>query len=323
MQRRLPLKIVVLDGYTLNPGDLSWDGLRELGECAIHDRTGPDLVLERSQGAGVLLTNKTVLDGETIKALPDLRYIGVLATGYNVLDLEAARECGVTVTNVPAYSTRSVVQMTFALLLEMAHHVGEHSRVVRNGQWCTSEDFSFWNYPLVELEGLVMGIVGFGNIGKAVADIARTFGMSVLVNTRHPDPSSFPDTRFVDLEVLFSQSDVVSIHCPLTAETEGLVNASRLHLMKETAYLINTSRGPVVDERALAEALNEGEIAGAAVDVLSTEPPRADNPLLSARNCVITPHIAWATQAARGRLMKTVVDNLRAFMDGNPRNVVG
>ncbi|TNF46735.1 D-2-hydroxyacid dehydrogenase [bacterium] len=317
------MKIVVLDGYTLNPGDLSWDALNELGEVTVYDRTHPDLVFERSQDAGALLTNKTILDSETIRALPDLKYVGVLATGYNVLDLEAARECGVTVTNVPAYGTRSVAQMTFALLLEMAHHVGDHSRIVRNGQWSASEDFSFWNYPLVELDGLIMGIVGFGNIGKAVDDIARSFGMDVLVNTRHPDPSSFPDTRFVDLDALFTQSDVVSIHCPLTPETERFVNSSRLSLMKEKAYLINTSRGPVVDEAALAEALNEGRIAGAALDVLSTEPPGEDNPLLSAKNCVITPHIAWATRAARERLMETVVDNIKAFLVGSPKNVVG
>lgn len=317
------MRIVVLDGYTLNPGDLSWDALNEFGEITVHDRTPPDLVLERSKAAGALLTNKTVLDGEIIRSLPDLKYIGVLATGINVVDLQAARECSVTVTNVPVYGTRSVAQMTFALLLELAHHVGEHSRSVRDGQWSSSVDFSFWNYSLIELDGMIMGVVGFGDIGQAVAKIARAFGMEVLVNTRRPDPAVFPEIRFVDLEKLFARSDVVSIHCPLTPETENLVNLSRLGLMKKSAFLINTSRGPIVDEAALAESLNEGRVAGAALDVLSTEPPGEDNSLLSAKNCIITPHIAWATQAARGRLMDTVVENLRAFMDGRVRNVVG
>jgi len=316
------MKIVVLDGNTLNPGDLSWDALNEFGEITVHDRTLPDLVLKRSQGAKILLTNKTVLDGEIIRSLPDLEYIGVLATGVNVVDLQAARDCGVTVTNVPKYGTRSVAQMTFALLLELAHHVGEHSRAVRDGQWCTSEDFSFWNYPLIELAGMTMGLVGFGDIGQAVAKIARVFGMEVLVSTRRPDSAAFPEIRFMDLEELFAQSDVVSIHCPLTPETDRLVNSSRLERMKKSAFLINTSRGPIVDEGALAEALNRGRIAGAAVDVLSTEPPGVENPLLSAKNCIITPHIAWAAQASRGRLMDTVVSNLRAFVEGKPENVV-
>ena len=317
------MKIVVLDGHTLNPGDLGWDGLEELGEVIVHDRTPPELVLERSQGADALLTNKTVLNGEVIRTLPDLKYIGVLATGYNVVDIQAAGEIGATVTNVPAYGTKSVAQMTLALLLELAHHAGEHSRTVREGGWSASADFCFWNYPLIELDGTTIGVVGFGSIGQAVAKIARAFGMKVLVHTRRPDPAAFPDIFFVDLYELFTRSDVVSLHCPLNEETKGLVNTSRLGLMKGSAYLINTSRGPVVDEAALALALNDGRIAGAALDVLSTEPPARDNPLLTAKNCIITPHIAWATRAARQRLMETVVGNLRAFVEGQPKNVVG
>lgn len=316
------MKIVVLDGHTLNPGDLSWEALEVLGRVTVYDRTSPELVLQRSQGAQALLTNKTVLVGETIRNLPDLKYIGVTATGYNVLDLQAARECEITVTNVPAYGTRSVAQMTIALLLELAHHAGEHSRTVREGGWSSSLDFSFWNYPLVELDGLIMGIVGFGSIGQAVARIARALGMEVIVNTRRPDSDAFPDVDFVDLDTLFNRSDVVSLHCPLTTETEGFVNPSRLGLMKETAYLINTARGPLVDEPALIDALNGGSIAGAALDVLSTEPPAMDNPLLSAKNCIITPHIAWATRASRGRLMEAAVGNLKAFVEGKPENVV-
>jgi len=314
------LKIVVLDGYTLNPGDLLWDDLMALGRCSIHDRTAPVQLVERGEGAQVLLTNKVILNREAMEQLPELAYIGVQATGYNVVDVDAARVRGIVVTNVPAYSTNSVAQFVFALLLELASGVGRHDEAVRAGKWSRSPDFSFSEISTMELAGLTMGIVGYGAIGKAVARVAQAFGMNVVVHTR--TPGNDDRVRYVDLETVFAQSDVVSLHCPLTPETEGLINKDRLRWMKDTAFLINTSRGPVVDEVALADALNTGQIAGAAVDVLSVEPPPEDNPLLGARNCIITPHIAWATLAARKRLMDTVVGNVRAWMDGRPVNVV-
>jgi glycerate dehydrogenase len=309
------MKIVVLDGYTLNPGDLNWDGLRALGECEIHDRTPAAQVVERARDAEIVLTNKTVLDRAGIARLPRLRYIGVLATGYNVVDVVAAQERGIVVTNVPAYGTRSVAQHAFALLLELVQHVGDHATAVQNGRWTACPDFSFQDHPLIELDGLTMGIIGYGSIGRAVAGIARAFGMRVIVQSRSARES-------VGLECLLRESDVVSVHCPLTPDTRELVNAARLGLMKPTAFLINTSRGPLINERDLADALNSGRLAGAALDVLSVEPPPADNPLLSARNCIITPHHAWATRAARERLLRVVVDNVRAFQSGPPQNVV-
>jgi len=319
--KRNPMKIVVLDGYTLNPGDLSWDRLKELGDCTVHDRTPPDSLLERARGARVLLTNKVILDREAMEQLPDLAYIGVLATGYNVLDIEAARDLGIVVTNVPSYGTDSVAQFVFALLLELASGVGRHDEAVRSGKWSRNPDFSLCDVSMVELAGLTMGIIGYGAIGRAVAGIAQAFGMKVIVFTR--TPGEIGQVAYVDLDTVFAQSDVLSLHCPLTPETKGLVSRKRLELMKESALLINTSRGPVVDEAALADALNRGAIAGAGVDVLSLEPPPADNPLLSAANCIITPHVAWATLAARGRLLDTVVGNVKAWMNGQPVNVVG
>lgn len=315
-----PLKIVVLDGYTLNPGDLSWGDLKALGQCTVHDRTAPDRLMGRAKGAQVLLTNKVVLEREAMGQLPELAYIGVLATGYNVVDMEAARERGIVVTNVPAYSTDSVAQLVFALLLELASGVGKHDEAVHAGKWSKSPDFSFNKISMVELAGLTLGIVGFGETGRAVARIAEAFKMKVIVHTRTQGEGD--GIRYVDLDTVFTGSDVVSLHCPLTPETEGMVNSDRLRRMKDTAILINTSRGPVVDEPALADALNTGQIAGAAVDVLSVEPPSVDNPLLEARNCIITPHIAWATLAARKRLMDTVVRNVRAWMKGKPENVI-
>ena len=314
------MKIVVLDGYTLNPGDLSWGPLEKLGDFTVYDRTLPGELLERASGAEALLTNKVVLDREVLEQLPVLAYIGVQATGYNVVDIEAARERGVVVTNVPAYGAPSVAQMTFALLLELVCAVGRHDGAVRSGKWSASPDFTFHETPLVELAGLTMGIVGFGAIGRAVARLAEAFGMEVLVHTRTPGKE--PGVRYVDLDTLFSRSDVVSLHCPLTPETKNLVNRERLRRMKHTAFLLNTARGPLVEEAALAEALNSGTLAGAGVDVLSVEPPPSDNPLLTARNCVITPHIAWATRAARERLMNTLVGNVKAWMSGEPVNVV-
>ena len=314
------MNIVVLDGHTLNPGDLSWDALRTLGECTVHDRTPRDQVVARAREAEIALTNKVVFDRAVLAQLPRLRYIGVLATGYNVVDVAAAAAQGIVVTNVPAYSTRSVAQLTFALLLELTQRVGDHARAVREGRWTRSPDFCFWDHPLVELDGLTMGIVGFGHIGRSVAALAQAFGMRVLAHSR--TPRAAPGVAWVDLDALFERSDVVSLHCPLTPETRDLVNAERLARMKPTAFLINTGRGPLVNERDLAEALDAGRLAGAGLDVLSAEPPPADHPLLAARNCLITPHIAWATRAARERLMRTVVENVRAFLAGAQQNRV-
>jgi glycerate dehydrogenase len=315
------MRIVVLDGFTLNPGDLSRNELKSLGECEIYDRSPPPEVVKRAADAEIVLTNKTVLNREQILALPKLKYIGVLATGYNIVDVAAARDRNIPVTNVPTYGTRSVAQHTFALLLELTQHVGHHAQSVRDGRWTKCPDFCYWDYPLVELDALTMGIVGFGRIGKIVAELARAFGMNVLATSLTPrQPTS--GVQFVELESLFRQSDVVSLHCPLTAQTKNLVNKATLALLKPTAFLLNTSRGLLIDEQALAEALNSGQIAGAAVDVLSVEPPPADNPLLNAKNCIVTPHIAWATRAARSRLMQIAVANVRAFLNGRLENVV-
>jgi len=328
------MKIVVLDGHTLNPGDLSWDGLQALGLCEVFDRTAPAEVLLRARQAAAVLTNKTVLTREHIANLPELAYVGVLATGYNNVDVAAARERGIPVTNVPAYGTASVAQMTMALLLELALGVGRHAQSVRAGQWTRHAqsvragqwtrcpDFCYWQQPLLELDGLTLGIVGYGRIGEAVARWALALGMRVLVHEVRPLPELPQGLQPVDLDRLFSASDVVSLHCPLTEQTRHLVNAARLARMKPSAFLINTSRGPLVDESALAEALDGGRLAGAALDVLSVEPPPGDHPLLQARNCLITPHLAWATRAARARLMRIAVANLEAFRAGHPQNVV-
>ncbi len=320
------MKIVCLDAHAANPGDLDWSPLQQLGEVSIHDRTPPELVLERVGDAEAVLTNKVPFDRERLQALPQLRYIGVTATGYNIIDIAAAREQGIVVTNVPAYSTASVAQMVFALLLELTQNVGHHHHLVRWGHWSESPDFCFWDRPLVELADKVMGLVGFGQIGRQVARIATAFGMRVHVYTRTPEryreQPEFKAYRFVGLEELLQTSDVVSLHCPLTAETERLLDARRLALLRPDALLINTARGALIDEEALARALKEKKLAGAGLDVLSVEPPPGNNPLLTAPNCFITPHIAWATKAARQRLLDTVVANLKAFIDGRPRNVV-
>ena len=315
------MHIVILDGYTLNPGDLTWDDLKALGSCDIYDRSGQEEVVPRAASAEIVVTNKIAISREHIWQLPKLRYIGVTATGFNIVDVAAARERGIPVTNVPTYGTRSVAQMTFALLLELTQHVGHHSQTVRDGKWTRSADFCYWDFPLVELDGLTMGIVGYGRIGKAVADLALAFGMKELVASASPRNAP-ANIQFTDLENLFRQSDVISLHCPLTPQTKHLVNQARLALMKRSAFLLNTSRGPLIDEHALADALNAGLIAGAAVDVLSIEPPPADNPLLRAKNCLVTPHIAWATRSARSRLMQIAIANVRAFITGKPENVV-
>jgi glycerate dehydrogenase len=317
------VNIVVLDGWTLNPGDLSWAELDTLGACTVYDRTPPEQVAARAREAQVVLTNKTVLDRAVLAVLPRLRYIGVLATGYNVVDLAAAGERGIVVTNVPAYSTPSVAQLVFALLLELALQVGRHSEGVRAGRWCRSLDFCYWETPLLELDGLTMGLVGYGRIGREVARLALAFGMNVLVHTPRPPRPAPASLEFVSWETLLARSDVVSLHCPLTPETMRLVNAASLARLRSSAFLINTGRGLLIDEAALAQALNQGRLAGAAVDVLSTEPPTSDNPLLMASNCIITPHYGWATKAARTRLLRLAVANLRGFLEGRPQNVVG
>jgi len=317
------MKIVILDGYALNPGDLLWDNLYNLGEVVLHNRTPAGEIIERSVGAEVLITNKTPLSEGTINNLPDLKYIGVLATGFNIVDIAAARRRNIVVTNVPAYSTMSVAQLTFALLLELCHHVQRHSDSVMDGKWADSVDFSYWDFPLIELSGKTMGIIGFGNIGKKVADIAIVLGMNVMAASRHhTDHSGRNNFRWAETKDVFEQADVVTIHCPLLPETKGLINAENLKRMKSTAFLINTSRGPIVVEQDLADALNNGIIAGAGIDVLSIEPPAKDNPLFKARNCLITPHIAWATKEARVRLMDIAIDNVAAFINGKPANVV-
>ena len=316
------MRVVVLDGYTMNPGDLDWEPLHSLGDCKIFERTPSAQVVERARDAAILVTNKVVLGETELNVLPELRYIGVSATGVNVVDLEAARQRGIVVTNVPAYSTASVAQQAFALLLELTRAAGRHAELVRAGRWVASPDFAFWDSPQVELAGLTLGLVGFGAIGQAVARIAQAFGMCVLVHTRTPQPQQWPDVTFLPLDDLFQQADVVSLHCPLTDDTAQLVNGRRLSLMKPSAFLINTGRGPLVDEAALASALSEGTLAGAGLDVLSQEPPHADNPLLSAPRCLITPHLAWATSAARQRLLDTVVANIAAFLAGSPQNRV-
>ena len=317
-------KIVVLDGYAANPGDISWEPWKELGELTVYERTAPDETVARCKDAEIVLTNKVILDAKVIEQLPALRYIGVLATGYNVVDLEAARRHDIVVTNIPAYSTLSVAQMVFAHLLNITHHVAQHAERVTNGAWQNSKDFCFWDSELIELDGLTLGIVGLGNIGRAVARIALTFGMKVMAYSSKSEEAlaEMGIQKAASYEDIFRTADVVSLHCPLNAQTKHLVNAERLALMKPSAILINTGRGPLIDEEALADALNSGKIYAAGVDVLTQEPPRAGSPLIGARNCYITPHVAWATRAARERLDKIAFDNVRAYLSGTPQNVV-
>ncbi|SHJ27839.1 glycerate dehydrogenase [Geosporobacter subterraneus DSM 17957] len=317
------MKIVVLDGYTLNPGDLSWEGLRKYGEVTVYDRTPADKVAERISDAEAVFTNKTPITRETLEACKSIKYIGVLATGYNIVDVGAARERNIPVCNVPTYGTAAVSQFAIALLLEMCHHVGEHSQTVKAGDWSNSQDWCYWNYPLVELDGKTMGIIGFGRIGQATGRLAQAFGMKVLAYDEHPNHELESETlKYVTLNELLEKSDVISLHCPLFPSTEGIINKDNIAKMKDGAMLINTSRGPLVVEQDLADALNSGKLAGAAVDVVSAEPIKPDNPLLTAKNCIITPHIAWAPKESRKRLMDTTVDNLEKFMNGNSVNVV-
>ncbi len=317
------MKIVVLDGYTLNPGDLSWDLLKQLGDVIIYDRTSNDKILERSIDAEVLLTNKAPLEGHVLKQLSSLKYIGVTATGYNIVNTEVAKQQEIIVTNVPGYGTESVVQLTFALLLELCLHVQHQSDAVMNGKWARSEDFSFLDFPLIELSGKTMGIIGFGNIGQKVADVATAFGMNILATSRRQsDQSKRLNFKWADINELLENSDVVSIHCPLVHETKGLINKKNIKKMKRSAFLLNTSRGLIIVDEDIAEALNNDVIAGAGIDVLSVEPPPENNPLFKAKNCIITPHIAWATKEARERLMNIAVKNLSEFIAGRHVNVV-
>jgi glycerate dehydrogenase len=308
------MKITVLDGYCLNSGDLSWDPLRAFGEVEVFDRTPADQTVERAAGAAILLTNKTQLSAAVLDQLPELRYIGVLATGYNVIDVEAAKRKGIVVSNVPTYGTASVAQLVFALLLELCQHVQLHADAVRAGEWTSNPDWCFSKSPLIELEGKTMGIVGYGRIGRQTARIAEAFGMRVLTYDLPPGPAT--------LEDLLQQSDVISLHVPLSPDTREMIDARTLAMMKPTAILINTSRGPLINEADLATALNGNRIGGAALDVLSVEPPPASNPLLTAKNCLITPHMAWATAGARHRLMSAVIENVAAFLRGQPENVI-
>ena len=315
-------RIVVLDGYTLNPGDLGWDALASLGEVDVHDRTPAEEIVPRSAGAHVLLSNKTPLRAETLSQLPDLQFIGVLATGYDIVDTQAAKERGIPVSNIPTYGTYSVAQYAFALILELCHHVGAHDTDVRGGGWTRRAEWSYHLHPLVELEGKTLGLIGYGRIGRQTGAIGRAFGMRVIASDPSLASSPENDVEAMSVEDILRSSDVVSLHCPLTPSTRNLINGERLQLMKRSAFLINTARGPLIDEQALADALNEGRLAGAALDVLPVEPPTGPGPLFTARNCILTPHIAWATKEARSRLMATAVENVRAFLAGTPANVV-
>ncbi|UCB46424.1 MAG: D-2-hydroxyacid dehydrogenase [Spirochaetota bacterium] len=317
------LKIVVLDGYCLNPGDNPWDDFSALGELKVYDRTDANDVLKRTVGADIIITNKTPVVQEVIEQLPKLKYIGVLATGYNIVDVDAARKLDIPVANVPVYGTNSVAQFVFALILELCHHVGMHNSAVHDGEWTKCPDFSFWNTNLVELYGKTIGIVGFGRIGLRVGELAHAFGMGVMaVDIIQKDPPGYKPFSWVSLEEAFKNADIVSLNCAQTPENEGFVNHKLLSLMKKTAFIVNASRGGLINEKDLAKALDSGTIAGAAIDVVSSEPIKNNNPLLRAKNCIITPHIAWASFESRKRLMSAAADNLSSFLSGNPKNIV-
>ncbi len=315
------MKIVILDGYTLNPGDLSWEGIERLGDCTVYDRTAPGEIIERAKNAEAVFTNKVVLNSEIILQLPKLKFIGVLATGYNVVDIAAAQKAGIIVTNIPAYSTASVAQMVFSHILNFAQNVSVHAQSVAAGDWAKSVDFAYWKTPQTELAGKTLGIIGFGQIGQAVAKIGLAFGMKIIFNNRSKKDTTLDATQ-VGLETLLSESDFISINCPLTNENSGFINKTTIAKMKPSAFLVNTGRGPLINEHDLADALNTGKIAGAGLDVLSVEPATADNPLTTAKKCSVTPHIAWATFEARTRLMNIATGNLKAFIAGKPQNVV-
>lgn len=322
------MEIVVLDGYTLNPGDLTWDGLKSIGDVTIYDRTANDLndislIIERAKNAEIVFTNKTPLSREALDKMPNLKYIGVLATGYNVVDVEAAKEKGIKVSNIPTYGTDAVSQMAIALLLELCHHAGAHSDSVKKGEWTNNADWCYWNYPLIELSGKTMGIIGYGKIGQATGKIAQALGMNVVAFDSYQNKDLESETmKYVDIDTLLTNSNVITLHCPLFDSTKGIINKDTIAKMKDGVMIINNSRGPLIVEEDLAEALNSGKVAGAALDVVSSEPIKADNPLLEAKNCIITPHISWAPVESRQRLMDIAVNNLENFLEGNPINIV-
>ena len=316
------MKIVVLDGYTENPGDLSWNGLESLGELTVYDRTQPDEIAARIRGAGAVYVNKVALDRETIFSAPDLKFIGVLATGYNVVDIAAARERGIAVCNIPTYGTAAVGQFAIAMLLEICHHAAHHSDAVHAGRWEQNADWCFWDYPLIELAGKTMGIIGFGRIGQTTGRIARALGMNVIAYDEYESGAGRALAEYTALDALFARSDVIALHCPLLPSTQGIINRENIAKMKDGVIILNNARGPLIVEQDLADALNSGKVYAAGLDVVSTEPIRGDNPLLKAKNCLITPHISWAPKESRQRLMEIAADNLRRFLEGSPVNVV-
>ena len=316
------MKIVVLDGYTENPGDLSWNGLESLGELTVYDRTQSDEIAARIRGSGAVYVNKVALDRETIFSAPDLKFIGVLATGYNVVDIAAARERGIAVCNIPTYGTAAVGQFAIAMLLEICHHVAHHSDAVHAGRWEQNADWCFWDYPLIELAGKTMGIIGFGRIGQTTGRIARALGMNVIAYDEYESGAGRALAEYTALDALFARSDVIALHCPLLPSTQGIINRENIAKMKDGVIILNNARGPLIVEQDLADALNSGKVYAAGLDVVSTEPIRGDNPLLKAKNCLITPHISWAPKESRQRLMEIAADNLRRFLEGSPVNVV-
>ncbi len=317
------MKIVVLDGYTLNPGDISWSGLEKYGQLTVYDRVSVDEIVDKIGTAEIIYTNKTPITKEIFDKCPSIKFVGVLATGYNVVDTDYAKAKGIPVANIPTYGTAAVAQFAIALLLELCHHVGAHSDSAKNGDWSKCPDFCYWNYPLIELAGKTLGIIGFGRIGQTTAKIAQALGMNILAYDEYPDYKLENDSlKYVPLDKLFNDSDVISLHCPLFPSTQGIINKENILKMKDGVMLINTSRGPLIVEQDLADALNSGKVAGAAVDVVSSEPIKSENVLLTAKNCIITPHIAWAPKESRIRLMNIAVENLAAFLSGNAINVV-
>lgn len=315
-------KIVILDGYTENPGDLSWEGLSALGALTVYDRTSANEVAARIGDAQIVYTNKTPITRETMDACPNLKFISVLATGYNIVDVAAAKEKGIPVTNIPTYGTAAVGQFAIAMLLEICHHVAHHSDAVHQGRWASCPDWCFWDYPLIELAGKTMGIIGFGRIGRTTGRIAKAMGMRVIAYDAHTDDEGREIAEYVDLDTLFACADVIALHCPLFPETEGIINKNNIAKMKDGVIILNNSRGPLIVEQDLCDALNTGKVYAAGLDVVSTEPIKPDNPLLNAKNCIITPHISWAPKESRQRLMDIAVSNLKAYLDGAPINVV-
>lgn len=316
------MKIVVLDGHSLNPGDLSWERLEKLGKVDIYDRTRKDQIEERIGTAEIIITNKTNITRELLEKKKNIKYVGVLATGYNVVDIEAAKDHGVVVTNIPSYGTQAVAQYVFALLLELCHRVAHHDKRVKDGEWARSKDFCFWDYPLIELAGKTMGLIGYGRIGEATAKIGKAFGMKIIAYTPSRSEGIVDEVEFTSLENLYSRSDIISLHCPLKSDNIEMINKGSISKMKDGVKILNTSRGPLIEERDLSEALNSGKISGAALDVLTVEPALEDNPLFEAKNCIITPHIAWAPKEARERLLNIAVDNLEGYLKGDIQNKV-